>query len=100
MSVVKINVLTVEPDNRAEFEARFAARRHAMDTTPGFEGFEVLRPTGDSNDYFVVTRFDTEENFAAWAAHSHPRQQGSAVSASRNILSFQKVDLEAVAGER
>lgn len=66
MSVVKINVLTVPAERRDVLEQRFAARAGEVDDTPGFESFELLRPTDDSDRYFVVTRWETEEAFAAW----------------------------------
>ena len=44
MSVVKINAIEVPEGAGAELEARFAARKHAVDGEPGFEGFQLLRP--------------------------------------------------------
>lgn len=66
MSVVKINVLSVPAERREVLEQRFAARAGEVDDTPGFESFELLRPTDDSDRYFVVTRWETEEAFTAW----------------------------------
>ena len=37
MSVVKINAIEVPEGSGHELEARFAARRHAVDGEPGFE---------------------------------------------------------------
>ncbi len=66
MSVVKINVLQVPDERRDVLEERFAARAGEVDSTPGFESFELLRPTDDSDRYFVVTRWETEQAFTDW----------------------------------
>src|SRR5699024_12267080 len=48
VSIVVINALSVPEGQGSELEARFAARKHAVDQSPGFEGFNLLRPTGDN----------------------------------------------------
>jgi heme-degrading monooxygenase HmoA len=66
MSVVVINVLTVPGGNGEVLEQRFAARAGAVDKSPGFEGFQLLRPTEGQDRYFVVTQWETQEAFQAW----------------------------------
>ncbi|GAA5611833.1 Heme oxygenase (mycobilin-producing) [Streptomyces platensis] len=44
MSIVKINVLTVPAEQREVLEQRFAARAGTVDSSDGFEWFELLRP--------------------------------------------------------
>lgn len=66
MSVVKINVLTVPAERREVLEERFGARAGEVDTTPGFESFQLLRPTDDSDRYFVVTQWESEAAFESW----------------------------------
>ncbi|PZF61421.1 antibiotic biosynthesis monooxygenase [Curtobacterium sp. MCBD17_013] len=68
MSVVKINAIHVPAGAGAELEQRFAARRHAVDGAPGFEGFQLLRPVKGDDRYFVVTTWADEASFQAWAA--------------------------------
>lgn len=80
MSVVKINAITVPADSGDELAKRFAARLGAVDNQPGFESFELLRPTDDRTTWLVVTRWKDEESFNAWVsspafAHGH---QGAA----------------------
>ncbi len=77
MSVVKINVLTVPAERREVLEQRFGARAGEVDTTPGFESFELLRPTDDSDRYFVVTRWVDEQAFQDWMS-SQAFQRGHA----------------------
>lgn len=66
MSIIKINAITVPEGKGEELEKRFAARQHAVDNAPGFEGFELLRPVKGDDRYFVVTRWADEESYANW----------------------------------
>ena len=45
MMIIKINAITVPAEAGDELANRFAARLGAVDGQPGFEGFELLRPT-------------------------------------------------------
>lgn len=66
MSIVKINAITVPEGAGGELERRFAARKHAIDSQPGFEGFQLLRPVKGEDRYFVVTRWADEDAYNAW----------------------------------
>ncbi len=66
MSVVKINAITVPEGMGPELERRFAARAGAVENSPGFEGFQLLRPVENEDRYFVMTWWDSEESFQAW----------------------------------
>lgn len=77
MSVVRINVLEVPDGGGEELERRFSQRAREIDQTPGFEAFELLRPTDGSNRYFVYTRWASEEAFEAWTS-SQRFQRGHA----------------------
>ncbi|TFV33689.1 antibiotic biosynthesis monooxygenase [Streptomyces sp. T1317-0309] len=66
MSVVKINVLTVPGEQRETLEKRFASRAQAVESSDGFEWFELLRPVEGTDDYLVYTRWRDEESFQAW----------------------------------
>ncbi|MFE1176306.1 antibiotic biosynthesis monooxygenase family protein [Streptomyces sp. NPDC058773] len=65
-SVVKINVLTVPAEQREVLEKRFAARAGSVDSSDGFEWFELLRPVEGTDQYLVYTRWRDEESFQAW----------------------------------
>src|SRR5690606_36294812 len=54
MSIVKINAISVPEQAREEMDRRFAARQGAVDKAPGFERFQLLRPTEGGDRYFVV----------------------------------------------
>jgi heme-degrading monooxygenase HmoA len=66
MSVVKINAIEVPEGMGDKLEERFAARAGEVENMPGFEGFELLRPTSGESRYFVYTRWDSEDSFQAW----------------------------------
>jgi heme-degrading monooxygenase HmoA len=99
MSVVKINAISVPPQAREELERRFAARAHSVDGSPGFLGFQLLRPVQGEDRYFVVTHWADEESFAAWrdgdarAAHAGEGSGESRrpVSSGAELLEFEVV---------
>ncbi len=67
MSIVRINALNVPPQAGEEIAKRFAARADSLAGVPGFEGFELLKPTGEEETrWFVYTRWADEESYAAW----------------------------------
>lgn len=81
MSVVRINALDVPEGMRDVLEERFSKRAGEVDKTPGFEEFELLRPTDGSDRYFVYTRWADEASFDAWMnsrqfAEGHARAGG------------------------
>lgn len=80
MSIVQINLLSVPEGMGPELEQRFANRKRAVDGTPGFEGFDLLRPTSGENDrYMVLTRWESQEAFEQWL-NSRDFQRGHASS--------------------
>ncbi|MBF4575221.1 antibiotic biosynthesis monooxygenase [Frondihabitans sp. VKM Ac-2883] len=76
MSVVKINAIHVPEGQGAELEKRFAARKHSVDGSKGFEGFQLLRPVKGEERYFVVTTWDSEESFQEWSANGAKAAHG------------------------
>ncbi|WP_380170001.1 antibiotic biosynthesis monooxygenase family protein [Kineococcus sp. DHX-1] len=95
MAVVKINAIEVPEGSGAELERRFAHRLGAVEGTPGFLGFELLRPVAGETRYFVYTKWETEEAYQAWAgggareAHAGERQRPVATGAT--LLEFEVV---------
>ena len=95
MAVVKINAIEVPEGGGEELERRFAARLHAVEGTPGFLGFELLRPVAGENRYFVYTRWETEEHFQAWrngpAMEAHSGERAKPVASGSSLLEFEVV---------
>jgi heme-degrading monooxygenase HmoA len=95
MAVVKINAIEVPEGAGPELEQRFAARLHAVDSQPGFLGFELLRPVSGENRYFVYTKWESEEHFRAWsegpAKEAHSGQRGKPVASGASLLEFEVV---------
>ncbi|MCU1405258.1 MAG: extracellular polysaccharide biosynthesis protein [Glaciihabitans sp.] len=98
MPVVKINAIHVPEGGGAELEKRFAARKHSVDGSPGFLGFQLLRPTKGETRYFVVTTWETEEAFIAWsggpARAAHAPSGDRPVATGADLLEFEVVDLD------
>ena len=95
MAVVKINAIEVPEGAGPELEKRFAARLGAVDDAPGFLGFELLRPVSGETRYFVYTRWETEEDFQAWAGGSakeaHAGERARPVGTGSALLEFEVV---------
>ncbi|MET8279572.1 antibiotic biosynthesis monooxygenase [Micromonospora sp. NPDC005174] len=97
MAVVKINAIEVPPNAGPELEKRFAARAGAVEGSPGFLGFELLRPVAGETRYFVYTRWESEEAYQAWASGSsrqaHATAEGDTprppVSSGATLLEFE-----------
>lgn len=96
MTFVNITALAFPPGAQAEIEKRFAGRKKAVDTAAGFQGFELLRPAFGENRYFVMTRWDSREDYQAWSAarptggHDDDKRRGMSVE----LLGFEVVDLD------
>lgn len=96
MAVVKINAIDVPPGAGEELEKRFAARAGAVENSPGFLGFELLRPVAGENRYFVYTRWESEEAYQAWAAGpsraaAPGEQRRPPVATGASLLEFEVV---------
>ena len=85
MSVVKINAIEVPEGAGPELEARFAARAGAVENSPGFQAFQLLRPVEGETRYFVMTWWESEEAFQGWLnsqdfAKGHANAGGAAAA--------------------
>lgn len=95
MSVVKINVLTVPADQREVLEQRFGSRAGAVESSDGFEWFELLRPVEGTDQYLVYTRWRDEASFEAWREGpmkaAHQGGGGRPASSDATLWSFEVV---------
>jgi heme-degrading monooxygenase HmoA len=95
MTVVKINAIEVPAEAGPELEKRFAHRAHAVENQPGFLGFQLLRPVKGEDRYFVVTHWESDEAFQAWATgpavHAHAGQHANPVATGAHLLEFEVV---------
>lgn len=100
MSVVRINAITVPAERAGELERRFAARAGEVAKSPGFEAFELLRPTDGRNVYLVYTRWRSQADFDAWVAspafaHGHRAHHSEGpVSSESELWAFDVVQHE------
>ncbi|HEY0949489.1 antibiotic biosynthesis monooxygenase [Nocardioides sp.] len=98
MPVVKINAISVPQQAHEELERRFAARAHTVERTPGFLGFQLLRPVAGEDRYFVLTQWEDDASFEAWrdgdarAAHARPPgERRDPVASGADLLEFEVV---------
>jgi heme oxygenase (mycobilin-producing) len=95
MPVVKINAIEVPADAGPELEKRFAQRVHAVESSPGFLGFQLLRPVKGEDRYFVVTQWESEGAFQAWATgpaiEAHAGHGANPVATGASLLEFEVV---------
>ncbi|MBY6349334.1 mycobilin-forming heme oxygenase MhuD [Rhodococcoides corynebacterioides] len=95
MPVVKINAIEVPDGAGPELEKRFAARAGAVEGSPGFLGFQLLRPVKGEDRYFVVTQWEDEESFQAWsggpARAAHSGERAKPVASGASLLEFDVV---------
>ncbi len=108
MTVVKINALEIPANAGDEIVSRFTARMDSLKDVAGFEGFELLRPTGDTETrWFVYTRWADQAAYEKWrdgdgarASHANGPSDGDKaaprkpVSMGATLLEFE-VEVEA-----
>jgi heme oxygenase (mycobilin-producing) len=106
MSVVRINAITVRKERADELVDRFAKRAGEVSKMPGFEAFELLRPTDERDVFLVYTRWRSQADFDAWVesnafqhGHRAHNTQGP-VSTGAELWSFDVVQHEEAVGER
>ncbi len=100
MTIVKINALEIPPQAGDEIVKRFTARLDSLADVAGFEGFELLRPTADTETrWFVYTRWADQAAYEAWrdgegARRSHAEQETGEGQAGRAPVSMGATLLE------
>lgn len=96
MSFVAINAITVPEGGADELVKRFAARAGAVDSSDGFEEFQLLRPADGKNTFFVYTRWRDKAAFEAWTSsmafgqgHARPEGSDKPVATGSELLAFE-----------
>ena len=54
----------------------------------------MLRPTAGTESYYIVTQWDSEESFQAWAAQRTHRGPNESVSKQEGLLEFEVVEFD------
>jgi heme-degrading monooxygenase HmoA len=63
---VSISRFRVRNGMEAEVADAFRARPHLVDDAPGFVRMDVLSPTEDASEFWLVTYWTDEESFRVW----------------------------------
>jgi heme oxygenase (mycobilin-producing) len=68
MSIVRINVVTVDLDQRSDFENNFLSRARdaILGKTDGLEDFLLLRPSDGEERYMVYSKWESEDALKKW----------------------------------
>lgn len=96
MSFIAINAIEVPEGAGPELEKRFAARQQAVDGSPGFEGFQLLRPVSGQDRYYVITQWATQADFEAWRTERAPAAHAGGqapVASGAELYEFEVVGL-------
>ena len=102
MSVVRINAITVPAERHDMLVERFANRAGEVSKMPGFEAFELLRPTDGKDTFYVYTRWASTEDFENWLnsqafGQGHKQHaEGGPVGTGSDVLAFDIVQEERV----
>lgn len=63
---VVCNRVKVNPQHIAAFEELFLSRAHAVDQTPGFVSFQLLRSEKPADSYIVMVTWESKQHYHAW----------------------------------
>ena len=63
---VAINFIDCDVHYQERFEELFQSRAGEIDTMPGFQRMEVLRPRENGGEYLIMSHWDDEESFKQW----------------------------------
>jgi heme-degrading monooxygenase HmoA len=63
---VTVNYISCKEEYKERFEILFATRAKAIDRMEGFHKMEVLKPTDESDNYLIISHWESEENFHKW----------------------------------
>lgn len=74
---VAISRFRVRNGMEEEVSAAFRERPHLVDGTPGFIRMDVLSPSEDGSEFWLVTYWSDEASFRAWH-HSHVYRESHA----------------------
>lgn len=63
---IALSCFTIDNDMSAEVRAAFAQRPHRVDAVPGFVSMEVMSPTDNAQEVWLLTRWRDQASYTAW----------------------------------
>ena len=100
MSVVKINAITVPAERADELVARFAARAGEVSSSPGFESFELLRPSDDRETFLEAAAIDSADPLRGFFKIPPDAEPGTLFAYNQPPVIALATILQGLAGER
>jgi heme-degrading monooxygenase HmoA len=76
-----VAISTFKVANGMEDEVRraFVERPHLVDTVPGFIRMDVLNPSGDPAEFWLLTYWTDEASFSAWHGSDEHRESHAGI---------------------
>lgn len=65
---IALSCFTIANDMSAQVRDAFCQRPHQVDEAPGFLGMEVMSPTDNPQDIWLLTRWHDEGCYQSWHA--------------------------------
>lgn len=63
---VVCNRVKINPQHAEAFEKLFLSRAHAVDQTPGFVSFQLLKSEKPADSYIVMVTWESKKHYHAW----------------------------------
>ena len=63
---IALSCFTIDNDMSAEVRTAFAQRPHRVDAIAGFVGMEVMSPTDNAQEIWLLTRWRDQASYEAW----------------------------------
>ncbi|MBN8662248.1 MAG: antibiotic biosynthesis monooxygenase [Candidatus Melainabacteria bacterium] len=90
---ISINHILVKKGRESDFEKLFRERDRLVEKQLGFVSLDILKPTADSNEYQVLTRWLSKEDFKNWTSSeafkkSHSRPTDHSIFDGKSFLTL------------
>jgi heme-degrading monooxygenase HmoA len=64
--IVALSRFTIANEMVADVRSAFLSRPHLVDSAPGFLGMEVMNPTDNPSEIWLLTRWSDADSFRLW----------------------------------
>ena len=94
MTFINITALSFPQGHESDVERRFANRDRTVDQAPGFVSFDLLRPVAGETRYFVMTTWQSRDDFLRWrdgGQRSGAHARGDRPGMSVDLMEFEVV---------
>lgn len=86
MTFVAISKFVVRNSMGEEVRQAFRDRPHLVDQAPGFQRMDVLSPLDNSEEFWLITHWDSEEAFRTWHRGHHYKDSHRGIPKGLKLL--------------